>query len=383
MDLSITPIQSSERKIQALVEAAQAIERDAGAAHAVADAVSAAATGDAATALVHGGFVERVLGEVRPDATAAPAEPAGALPDHSPETAALQTFARAQPSVPEPPPRHQTALPIDQHAGSDFAVPASLLVPATLAELQVQPATIWPLPGHGINRDPIPPQGVSRDDERRPPAPEPEAPEEPTADARRVRDDDPSSRPRPDAGVLDAVDDALWCEPLTRALRAALAAPVPPRSLLAAAEQWQRGRCVVLACPRGADPSGPGWAFVLWPSADAAAVRLSLRGLRVEASLQWQSLPPPFAWCHLRVVKEHHPRRGRQLVPSDLAAGARAACEVQLGPVLASSGRACDVRVHVRAAQRFWAALGTQWSAHVVVSARALCDPAPTAGGRR
>jgi hypothetical protein len=384
--LSVMAIQSTEQKVQVLVEAVQALERDLGAARIVADAVGATATGDAATTLVQGGFVERVLGEVRADASAVPAEPAGVLPDHSPETANLQAFARPHAPLTEPLPRADTVLPAADHAASDFALPSSLLVPATLIGLQVQHAAAWPLPGHGVARDPVPPP-VSRDDERRPP-PQPE-PEDGAADhestaAMPARED--ADAAHPDNIVLDARDDGRWCEALTRALRSALAARVPPRSLLAAAEQWQRGRCVVLACPQGDDPAGPAWAFVLWPRAvpagsdddnDRGRAPLMLHGLRVEASLQWHTLPPPFAWCHVRVIKEHHPRRGRQLVPTDSAAGVRMPCDVQLGPPLGASSRGCEVRVHVRAAQRFWAALGAQWSAHLVVSARPLLPISP------
>jgi hypothetical protein len=49
-------------------------------------------------------------------------------------------------------------------------------------------------------------------------------------------------------------------------------------------------------------------------------------------------------------------------------------CEVQLGPVLARSLRWCEVCVRIPAAQRFWAALGAQWSVHVVVSALPLVN---------
>jgi hypothetical protein len=160
---------------------------------------------------------------------------------------------------------------------------------------------------------------------------------------------------------------------------------VTPQALIAAAEQWQRGRCVVLACPQGLDPAGPAWAFVLWPrtrtpspTVQRVAPALALYGLRVDARLQWSSPPHAGQWCHVRVVKEHHPRTGRQLVAVD---GSNASkpdaplpCEVQLGPVLARSLRRCEVCVRIPAAQRFWAALGAQWSAHVVVSSLPLVD---------
>ena len=88
----------------------------------------------------------------------------------------------------------------------------------------------------------------------------------------------------------------------------------------------------------------------------------------------------------MRVVKEHHPRSGRQLVALDESGatnegGRPVPCEVQLGPVLARSLRWCEVRVWIQAAQRFWNALGTQWSVHVVVSALPLIAPPPTLHG--
>jgi hypothetical protein len=105
---------------------------------------------------------------------------------------------------------------------------------------------------------------------------------------------------------------------------------------------------------------------------------LSLYGLRVDARLQWSSPPQPGQWCHVRVVKEHHPRTGRQLVAVDGASATKSQtplpCEVQLGPVLARSLRWCEVCVRIPAAQRFWAALGAQWSVHVVVSTLPLVN---------
>jgi len=91
---------------------------------------------------------------------------------------------------------------------------------------------------------------------------------------------------------LDAAESGPWCETLSHALRGALAARIVPQALLAAAEQWKRGRCVVLACPQADDPAGPAWAFVLWPLAQAeqgtegVATELALRvGATVTVSL--------------------------------------------------------------------------------------------------
>jgi hypothetical protein len=189
----------------------------------------------------------------------------------------------------------------------------------------------------------------------------------------------------PDAPMVEDPADVAWSEPLTRSLRRALAAGIPPQALLVAADQWRSGRCVVLACPQGDDPAGPAWAFVLWPRRPAApwqpspgkAQPLALFGLRVEARLQWSALPHGAQWCHVRVVKEHHPRRGRQLIAMTHAhaqdeAPHASPCEVQLGPVLARSLHWCDVCVHINAARRFWAALGAQWSVHVVVCSQPL-----------
>jgi hypothetical protein len=264
---------------------------------------------------------------------------------------------------------------------SDFAAPASLLVPTMLVGLQVEAAASWPLPWRGF--DPLPPR-VERDreHERERPSPEFVADDEdaPAADDAPAQEDETAAESIETA--VEAAVDADWCEPLTRTLRAALAGRVPPHALLAAGEQWQRGRCVVLACPQGDDPAGPAWAFVLWPrrsalrAVDGVAPPLALHGLRVEARLQWSALPTDAHWCHVRVVKEHHPRTGRQLISLDDAAssGTRhpVPCEVQLGPVLARSLRWCEVCVRIQAAQRFWTALGAQWSVHVVVSSRPL-----------
>jgi hypothetical protein len=303
------------------------------------------------------------------------------------ESATVQTFSRPL-SLANDAARDAAGVPPSApQAKSEFALPASLLVPAMLVGLQVEPATGWPLPrrgeperpgaarGDGRDRvDPVAERGDRHQDEPQEPAP-----------AR----DEPDRRSAVQEPPLAQCDSGEWSEALTQALRTALAARMVPQALLAAAEQWQRGRCVVLACPQGSDPAGPAWAFVLWPrphanplprpaaDGNAASGTLSLFGLRVSARLQWHTLPPTTPWCHARVIKEHHPHRGRQLVALDndldpAAAPTALACAVQLGPVLARSLRWCEVRVHIQAAQRFWAALGRQWSVHVVVSARPL-----------
>jgi hypothetical protein len=294
--------------------------------------------------------------------------------DHGVEAASLQSLARPPATAADAPHPADTALPTATNALSEFALPAAQLVPGTLIGLQVEAAFAWPLPRR------------TEPQESAEPADEPPAPR---GDDESRGDDAAHPDEMPPAAEHDACDlvfdDAAgndWCEPLTRSLHAALAARIPPQALLAAADQWRRGRCVVLACPQGADPAGPAWAFVLWPHARMlAACRrsaqdkpppLALVGLRVEARLQWSTLPADASWCHVRVVKEHHPRRGRQLVSLGADAQAPLACEVQLGPVLARSLHWCQVCLRINAVRRFWAALGAQWSVHVVVCAQPL-----------
>lgn len=309
----------------------------------------------------------------RSPATAS-ALPAAALPgadaDAGHEASTVQTNWRAPTPPAETQRPHEPLSLAVAAADAQAAVPSSLLVPATLSGLQVEAATIWPLPIPGAPPWQQPAPRVERD--REPPRRAPEPPVELVAEP-----DEPAPQPQPQVpdDLLDAEQAGAWCEALAAALRAALARRIVARSLQCAAEQWRRGRCVVLACPQG-DDAALGWAFVLWPGATAPDRPLALRGLRVEARLQWYTPPPSAAWCHVRVVKEHHPRHGRQLVPSEgTPRDAALPCDVQLGPVLARSQRWCEVRVHIGAAQRFWAALGKQWSAYVVVSAMPLLSP--------
>jgi len=105
-----------------------------------------------------------------------------------------------------------------------------------------------------------------------------------------------------------------------------------------------------------------------------------LRGVRVEARLQWLALPPSHPWFHARLIREHHPRHGRQMVVADPGSAPGSTvlpCEVQLGPVLERVLSRCEVRVHVSAAQRLWTALGRQWSVHLVVCAHPLLATPP------
>jgi hypothetical protein len=106
--------------------------------------------------------------------------------------------------------------------------------------------------------------------------------------------------------------------------------------------------------------------------------KLALRGRRVAARLQWRLPPTGVQWLQARLAKEHHPQRGRQLVPLDPAA-ASLPVDVQLGPVLAERRARSDVRLRVDAVRRFWGALGDQWSVLVVVCSLPLVRPAPLA----
>jgi hypothetical protein len=242
-------------------------------------------------------------------------------------------------------------------------LPADQLVNATVIGLQVEPAYAWPLPRRGF--DAAPPEAPRHADTES--APEPEAKTHDAHDDARTEE---PAEPAPRSPCEGEAGD--WCVPLSRTLREALRGKSVPRALEAAAEQWRLGRCVVLACPQGADPTGPAWAFVLWPKSTSRAVPLALFGLRVPARLQWTHVPPAFDWCHARVVKEQHPRHGRQLVAMDARGLAGVACEVQLGPVASSTPRWRDACVRIDAARRFWSALGEQWSVTVVVGTRAL-----------
>lgn len=313
------------------------------------------------------------------DAAALEYQP-GERVDHGVEAAGVQTVAS--------PPQVEDAQPLNDArigeplAGAEFALPADLAVPAALVGLQVEAGAGWPLPPHGFDPLPRTSRRIEDDDAARRPEP---AVDEETDEG----DDDADGGDEAEVAHADevaATESAVidpWCEPLSLALRRTLAAQTTPQALLAAAEQWQRGRCVVLACPQGPDPNGLAWAFVLWPRLRAGATpastqpmapALSVHGLRVDARLQWANPPQPERWCHVRAVKEHHPRTGRQLVAVDAPGDALLPCEVQLGPVLARSLRRCEVCVRIAAAQRFWNALGAQWSVHVVVSAVPLID---------
>ena len=109
--------------------------------------------------------------------------------------------------------------------------------------------------------------------------------------------------------------------------------------------------------------------------------RLVVAGHRVAARLQWRAAASlGVQWVHARLAKDHHPQRGRQLVPMGAVPGAATPCTVQLGPVLAERRVPSDVHLRVDAVRRFWSALGDQWSVLVVacslpLAARASRSP--------
>ena len=381
MSLSISPTNAAEKIAATLLEAAQAVEGEAKAEQ----AMTAANAGDAAepvhadanVTLVQGGFVERILGEPQAAVAAAPAQVHTEHVDKGAETANLQTFARPHATNPEPTRQSDLTLPQDKHAHSQYAVPSALLVPTTLVSLQIDPGAMWAMQGRGFDPDQTRLHEARVDErhsahppiEEEPPEEEQDGAPEPVAEEHAENTDN----------IEFADEDAgAWCDALTRAVRNALAAPSVPPALLFAAQQWKRGRCVVLACPQSADPAAAAWAFVLWPrkqlarQAEDPPAPVSLYGVRVEARLHWASRSGAPRWCYERVIKQHHPRTGRQLIPASVDPSGRVACEVQLGPVLARALRSCDVCIRINAVRRFWVALGTQWSMHVVVCSHAL-----------
>ena len=311
--------------------------------------------------------------------------------DRGAESALVQSFARPDTTAPAASRAsdHQAATPA--LAGSDFSLPADQLLNAAVIGLQVEPAFAWQLQSRGFDavpqqvpepRNDWPAQPVGgearrvAERDRGPDAERRESSDHDAAEGESHDEDAPATHQaaaihRPDPLPHDTAGD--WPQPLSKALRDALRAKPVSQALLAAAEQWRLGRCVVLACPQGADPAGPAWAFVLWPRRGSLATApLALFGLRVEARLHWSRLPPTLDWCHARVMKEQHPRQGRQLVALDARGTATVPCEVQLGPVPLRTPRWRDACVRIDAMRQFWNALGTQWSVTVVVGSRPL-----------
>ena len=294
-----------------------------------------------------------------------------ARPDKGAETGIVQNFARPAPHVHEAPRPSESALAAPATGGTDFALPADQLINATVIGLAIEPSYGWPMQ----RRTDLPNVPAPRAEA---PAVDPDIPrggDTPPEHQEETAEPEPehaSAAPR--SGVLpDAEPGDDWSEPLTLAIRTALRGKAAPRSLLAAAEQWKLGRCVVLACPQGSDPAGAAWAFVLWPRPGSRpGLPLALFGIRVDARVHWSRLPPALDWCHARVMKEQHPRQGRQLVALDAKGTAAVDCEVQLGPVPLRTPRWREACVRIDAVRRFWGALGEQWSVTVVVGSRPL-----------
>lgn len=387
-DLSVSAVSPVEKATTALIDALRSAIAEGNTVQEVASAAQNLAAPHEAP-LVQPGFVERVLGEVQADATAAPPRPAGTRADSGLEHGLAQTQARPQPIAAERLHTHDNTLPASD-AGSEFAVPPALLVPVTVIGLQAERAETWPLPQPAFVPMPLPLQGTSASSVQAPRV-DVERDAQAQEDQRESEDDRAAADGECDtaeAELAPEVETEDWCDELSRTLREVLGAGVPPQPLQIAAGEWRRGRCVVLACPQGVDPAGPAWAFVLWPrtlgqsrpSAEERKTPPLLRGLRVEAYLQWSDLTPASHWLQVRMVKEHQPHSGRQLVPAGGLSGEPVACAVQLGPVLARLPRGWLVCVRINAAQRFWVALGSQWSVQVVVCSRALLPPrAPAA----
>lgn len=329
------------------------------------------------------------------------AEPVGEAAEAGLQVAALQSALRPQAAVVAEPLRPaDSSLPAAE-ISKGFALPADQLLPVTLIGLQVQASDAWPMTrqhGETLPAETLPESmSESLPASRLPPWPQRDA--MPRSAWWGSGDNSENDRPAADADTDDPTDAAPaaeaapgndgetpWCGTLTRTLNDLIDGHHAPAALLAAAEQWQRGRCVVVACPQGLEGTGPGWVFVLWPRRRARgplARRLSLQGQRVEARMQWaattdsqscEAKPQQARWCQVRAVKEHLPRGGRQMVALDAAGTPRNAvpCELQLGPVRAHEPRWREVLVRIDAVGRFWAALGGQWSALVVVSSQPL-----------
>jgi hypothetical protein len=372
--MDTAPLQAVQA-VDALAAAAQALAEVAGVSHdeaaavlgAVADALTQAMPGldtGGSRLLLREGLAERLLG---PAQAAAVQEPSGAplaTTDPAAETGLLQNLARPPLPASEAATQHQAGAeppaPTAEGGSTDFALPQAQLVPALLIGLQVDPGVNWMLPPGQ------PPQERARvqDDEREAArheargedeaAPEEENAGPPTPPTVRVR--------------FDAADERLHT--LLRALHAALCSMQAPPALRAAAEQWQRGRGVIVAFPQAAQMAaaqGAAWVYVLAPHAtrEAQGISVRLAGPGFEAWLQWQEPPRGARWWQARLVKEHHPRHGRRLVGAD--ASQDRVCAVQLGPVLAERRGPCAVTLRIGAARSFWEALGVQWSALLVV----------------
>lgn len=333
-----------------------------------------------------------------PDAGAWAPAAVDAPSDAALRAAALQAAARPQATTtPEAPRPAAATLPVADVA-KGFALPADQLLPVTLIGLQVQAGDAWPLgTPAGARRWPGQHQDGGEEDgevERgRPPAPSHQAGDDDDCGGQAAGGEPAKQRD----GALQLDDSpADWLDPLARAINERLATSQPPAALAAAAEQWSRGRCVLLVCPCSAGAGAgaelarahpvetgplPAWAFVLWPRRGARplgpmALRFAFTGQRIEARLQWPCGASP-AWCSVRAVKQHLAHGGRQLVALD-AGGAPTGpvpCELQLGPVRAAAPRWRQAGVRIDAVRRLWGTLGGQWSVLLTVCPEALLAP--------
>ncbi len=164
--------------------------------------------------------------------------------------------------------------------------------------------------------------------------------------------------------------EAPWSAALLAALRQAAHHPAARSALQVAAEAWERGRAVLLACPALEDGSPAAWLFVLRPARNARPMRLC--GERFAARLRWARPGTEGRWWCVRVAKSYSLRRGGQLLTQEQDSAGRVSCELQLGPFPPLLPRWSEVLVRVDRVQRLWLALGTQWSLPLLVCDQAL-----------
>lgn len=168
----------------------------------------------------------------------------------------------------------------------------------------------------------------------------------------------------------ESTAEASWGTPLLAALRQAAQRPAARSALRAAAEAWERGRSVLLACPVREDEAQAAWLFVLRPARNSRPMRLC--GERFAARLRWSRPGAEGRWWCVRVAKSYSLRRGGQLLTQEQDSAGRVSCELQLGPFPPLLPRWNEVLVRVDRVQRLWQALGTQWSLPLLVCDQAL-----------
>lgn len=241
----------------------------------------------------------------------------------------------------------------------DAAAPSLACLPQALLTLKTDPAGVFD-PSWRQRRAPAAEAAAE-------PEPTPALHAEPEVDTQR---DATTALP---AAVEDGVDavcldgpDTEWCRRLTRRIHFLLAGQAVAPALAALADQWRRGRCALLTCPRQSNADLDGWAFVLWPTGGSTP---SLFGARLAARLHWLRPPPEPAWRHAVLMREHDRRSGRQLVAGPAArAPVAPPCEVQLGPLAAPRCGGSDLQLQIGDVRRAWAALGRQWTVQLAAS---------------